>query len=129
MGIIPHVGTMLAIGWLNFTPLCWNRCSAGYHAGGCARAAFVTWFEGLARAGRIYLPVHFLPLLIFRCDKTVAFLLSDRNTRVQMASVAQGSANDADEMHKGYRLQYTVPHQLSDDRESDALHLAAWHWN
>jgi len=43
-----------------------RNCSCGYHEGPCTSYCIIDWFRGLLRAGKIYFPVHFLPLLIFR---------------------------------------------------------------
>mmetsp|Transcript_3964 Transcript_3964/g.4451 ORF Transcript_3964/g.4451 Transcript_3964/m.4451 type:complete len:452 (+) Transcript_3964:135-1490(+) len=52
-------------------PFC--NCSVGYHEGPCPHYIFKDWFLGLGRAGRIYLPVHLIPMIIFRYNS----LLSD----------------------------------------------------
>mmetsp|Transcript_17479 Transcript_17479/g.27283 ORF Transcript_17479/g.27283 Transcript_17479/m.27283 type:complete len:360 (-) Transcript_17479:172-1251(-) len=41
-------------------------CNSGYHEGSCLKHSTGDWFRGLIRAGKIYLPVHFIPLLLFR---------------------------------------------------------------
>lgn len=43
-----------------------RRCSHGYHEGPCTPYCIMDWFGGLLRAAKIYLPVHLLPLVLFR---------------------------------------------------------------
>jgi hypothetical protein len=41
-------------------------CSHGYHTGPCTVHCATDWVAGLLRAGKIYLPVHLVPLLLLR---------------------------------------------------------------
>lgn len=50
--------------WLPF-----HACQPHYHTGSCVGYCTHDWFLGLGRAGKIYAPVHLLPLLIFRYNK------------------------------------------------------------
>jgi len=50
--------------WLPF-----RSCQPHYHCGSCVGYCTHDWFLGLGRAGKIYAPVHLLPLLIFRYQK------------------------------------------------------------
>mmetsp|Transcript_820 Transcript_820/g.1121 ORF Transcript_820/g.1121 Transcript_820/m.1121 type:complete len:443 (+) Transcript_820:87-1415(+) len=45
-----------------------RSCQPHYHEGPCVRHLTTDWFNGLLRAGKIYLPVHMIPLFIFRLD-------------------------------------------------------------
>merc|ERR1712232_335009 len=41
----------------------------GYHNEPCLEHVTVDWFKGLQRAAKIYIPVHVIPLLLFRYHK------------------------------------------------------------
>mmetsp|Transcript_18607 Transcript_18607/g.34476 ORF Transcript_18607/g.34476 Transcript_18607/m.34476 type:complete len:443 (-) Transcript_18607:30-1358(-) len=55
--------------WYNTSqgkPYKMQPCSCGFHQGPCLQHCVTDWFAGLGRAGKMYLPVHFLPLLLFQ---------------------------------------------------------------
>ncbi|TMW60631.1 hypothetical protein Poli38472_000673 [Pythium oligandrum] len=50
----------------NGNPLGFRRCQPHYHMESCVTHSMKEWVGGFGRAMQIYLPVHFLPALIFR---------------------------------------------------------------
>lgn len=41
-------------------------CQMGYHSGSCFHHITTDWFWGLLRAAKMYVPVHFVPMLLFK---------------------------------------------------------------
>ncbi|GLD91684.1 hypothetical protein PINS_up000217 [Pythium insidiosum] len=70
MGAVTHNGIEHTIrpGWKEGAPddLPFRRCQPHYHMESCVTHALKEWVGGLGRALQIYLPVHFLPALIFK---------------------------------------------------------------
>mmetsp|Transcript_21428 Transcript_21428/g.31858 ORF Transcript_21428/g.31858 Transcript_21428/m.31858 type:complete len:473 (-) Transcript_21428:84-1502(-) len=49
----------------------WQSCAYHSHDPSCVNYTLVDWFTGILRAGRIYLPVHFLPTFLFKPMKII----------------------------------------------------------
>ncbi|KAF4323676.1 hypothetical protein JM18_001271 [Phytophthora kernoviae] len=57
-------------------PLPFRLCQPHYHMESCVTHAIKEWINGLGRSMQIYLPVHFLPAMIFRFQQLQGALVS-----------------------------------------------------
>jgi len=76
MGNVPEIGVIKTFREPMYARergeiLPFQPCCPHYHEGPCPNYIFKDFFWGLGRAGKIYLPVHLLPLLIFRYKSLV----------------------------------------------------------
>jgi hypothetical protein len=70
MGALNHLGLEYAVrASLRGEVDHFRRCQPHFHMESCTTHAIKEWFLGFGRAIQIYLPVHFLPAILFRFHK------------------------------------------------------------